>query len=125
MDELVRTNNFSGVVRVEAGGEVFEKAYGLAHRGYKIPNTVDTRFAIASGCKAFTALAVVSLIEQGTLSLDTRAREVLGAKHLMKRLGRPQDLGEQGQAVVVGPLQIVDRDHHGHYQLVPSGRPSS
>ena len=79
LDELVRTNNFSGVVRVEAGGEVFEKAYGLAHRGYKIPNTVDTRFAIASGCKAFTALAVVSLIEQGTLSLDTRARDVLGA----------------------------------------------
>lgn len=79
LDEVARTANFSGVVRVDEDGQVFEKAYGLAHRGYKIPNTVDTRFAIASGCKAFTALAVVSLIEDGTLSADTRVRSILGA----------------------------------------------
>lgn len=77
LDEIARANDFSGVVRVEQDGQVFEKAYGLAHRGYGIANTVDTRFAIASGGKAFTALAVVSLIEDGTLDYDTRAREIL------------------------------------------------
>ena len=41
-------------------------------------NTVDTRFAIASGTKGFTALAVMSLIEDGSLDLDTTARSVLG-----------------------------------------------
>jgi CubicO group peptidase (beta-lactamase class C family) len=53
-------------------------AYGYAHRAYEIPNTVDTRFAIASGSKGLTALTVVALIEQGTLRLDTTARSVLG-----------------------------------------------
>jgi CubicO group peptidase (beta-lactamase class C family) len=55
------------------------KAYGLAHRGYEIPNTVDTRFATASVTKGLTALAVVSLIEEGLLELSTTARSVLGA----------------------------------------------
>ncbi|MDT7788764.1 MAG: hypothetical protein QOF58_7183 [Pseudonocardiales bacterium] len=77
VDEVARAHDFSGVVRVEQDGQVFEKAYGLAHRGYGIANTVDTRFAIASGCKAFTALAVVSLIEEGTLGYDTHVRELL------------------------------------------------
>ena len=44
-----------------------------------MPNTVDTRFGLASGGKGFTALAVVSLIEDGVLSLDTTARSILGA----------------------------------------------
>ncbi|GGU14928.1 serine hydrolase domain-containing protein [Lentzea flava] len=78
LDEVARAAGFSGVVRVEQDGQVFEKAYGLAHRGYGIANTVDTRFAIASGCKGFTALAVVSLIEDGTLSFGTKVRDLLG-----------------------------------------------
>lgn len=78
LDEVAREHDFSGVVRVERDGQVLERAYGLAHRGYGVPNTVDTRFAIASGCKAFTALAVVSLIDDGTLSYDTKVRELLG-----------------------------------------------
>jgi CubicO group peptidase (beta-lactamase class C family) len=53
------------------------KPYGLAHRGFEIPNEVDTRFAIASGTKGLTALAVVSLIEDGLLELSTAARSVL------------------------------------------------
>ncbi len=54
------------------------KAYGLAHRGYEIPNAVDTRFAVASVTKSLTALAVVSLIEAGVLELSTTARSLLG-----------------------------------------------
>ena len=70
---------FSGLVRMENGDDtVLSGAYGLAHRGLQIPITDDTQFAIASGGKGFTALAVVSLIVDGTLSLDTTARSVLG-----------------------------------------------
>jgi CubicO group peptidase (beta-lactamase class C family) len=54
------------------------KAYGLAHRGNAIPNSVDTRFGLASGTKGLTALTVMSLIEEGRLGLDTTARSVLG-----------------------------------------------
>jgi CubicO group peptidase (beta-lactamase class C family) len=79
VDAVAEANGFSGVVRVDRGDEVvLANAYGLAHRGYRIPNTVDTRFAIASGTKGLTALAVASLIEDGSLDLSTTARSVLG-----------------------------------------------
>lgn len=74
IDRLAAETGFSGVVRVDT----FAKAYGLAHRGAGIANTVDTRFGIASGGKGLTALAVLSLIEAGVLSLSTTARSVLG-----------------------------------------------
>ncbi len=71
------THDFSGVVSVDRGGKVeFARAYGLAHRAHQIPNTVDTRFAIASGAKGLTALVVVSLVEQGVLELSSTARPV-------------------------------------------------
>ncbi|MFJ1766164.1 serine hydrolase domain-containing protein [Amycolatopsis sp. NPDC088138] len=70
---------FSGVVLVSRGDETLvAEARGYAHRGYGVENTVDTRFAIASGTKGFTALVVVGLIAEGRLSLGTRARDVLG-----------------------------------------------
>jgi CubicO group peptidase (beta-lactamase class C family) len=50
----------------------------MAHRGWRIPNEVDTRIAVASGSKGFTALAVVSLIVDGVLELSKPARAVLG-----------------------------------------------
>jgi CubicO group peptidase (beta-lactamase class C family) len=75
IDRVAAETGFSGVVRVDT----FAKAYGLAHRGAGIANTVDTQFGIASGGKGLTALAVMSLIESGVLSLDTTARSVLGS----------------------------------------------
>lgn len=76
---LAAEDDFSGVVRVDRGGETeFARAYGFAHRAHEIPNRLDTQFALASGGKGFTALAVVSLIDDGTLDLATTARSVLG-----------------------------------------------
>ena len=72
--------DFSGVVRVDRPGEPpLVRAFGLAHRGYGVPMTPDTRLGIASGSKAFTALAVMSLVEEGLLSLTTTARSLLGS----------------------------------------------
>lgn len=80
IDQLATEHDFSGVVSVDRGGEVeFRRAYGVAHRGYGIPNTVDTLFGMASGSKAFTALAVAGLIERGVLKSTTTARSLLGA----------------------------------------------
>ncbi|MET0560847.1 MAG: serine hydrolase domain-containing protein, partial [Gaiellaceae bacterium] len=79
IDALASESVFSGVVRIDRGDEVVvDKAYGLAQRGYEIPNETDTRFAIASGVKGMTALAVVSLVEDSTLELTTTARSILG-----------------------------------------------
>jgi CubicO group peptidase (beta-lactamase class C family) len=79
VEKLAHDTGFSGVVSVDHAGEVtFAKAYGLAHHSHGIANTIDTRFAIASGTKGLTALTVVSLIEQNVLSLSTTARSILG-----------------------------------------------
>ena len=52
LDAIAAETAFSGVIRVDRGGEIeVARAYGLAHRGYEIPNTLDTRFATASGGK--------------------------------------------------------------------------
>ena len=79
LDAIASETGFSGVVRVDRGDRVeVAKAYGLAHRGYDVPNEADTRFALASGTKGLTALTLVSLVEDGTLQLTTTARSVLG-----------------------------------------------
>jgi CubicO group peptidase (beta-lactamase class C family) len=79
VDALAAETSFSGVVRVDGADRVgVAKAYGLAQRGFAIANTVETRFAIASGTKGLTALTVVSLIEEGRLEMATSARSVLG-----------------------------------------------
>ena len=79
LDALAAETAFSGVVRVDrADGIELAKAYGHAHRGLELTNTVETQFATASGTKGLTALAVVSLIEEGRLELATTARSVLG-----------------------------------------------
>jgi CubicO group peptidase (beta-lactamase class C family) len=79
LDALALETSFSGAVRVDdAEGVRLLKAYGLAHRGHGIPNTVDTRFATASATKGLTALTVASLLEEGLLEEATTARSVLG-----------------------------------------------
>src|SRR5436853_1809589 len=79
LDEAAERTAFSGVVRVDrSGAREIEKAYGLADRAHGIPNTVDTRFMLASVAKGFTALAVMSLVHDGTLQRSTTARSLLG-----------------------------------------------
>ncbi len=79
VDSNAEETGFSGVVRVDVGdGIELAKAYGLANRSYEISNTVDTQFGIASGTKGLTAVAVASLIEDGSLARTTTARSVLG-----------------------------------------------
>jgi CubicO group peptidase (beta-lactamase class C family) len=79
IDAAAQRSGFSGVVRVDRSGEMqFAMAYGFADRAHGIPNTVETIFAIASGTKGFTALVVMSLIEDGSLHLTTTARSILG-----------------------------------------------
>ena len=79
VDDVADTTGFSGVVRVDrAGATELARAYGLADRAHGIPNTVETQFAVASGSKTLTALAVMGLVERGTLELGTTARSLLG-----------------------------------------------
>jgi CubicO group peptidase (beta-lactamase class C family) len=80
VDSLIAESRFSGVVRVDrAGATVLERAAGWAHRAHQVPITMDTRLAVASGSKGFTALVALSLAADGTLPLTTPVRELLGS----------------------------------------------
>ena len=77
--DVVREHGFSGVVRVDRGGEVVHaSAHGLADRAHGLPNTLDTQFGTASVCKGLTALTVVSLVAEGRVALETPVRAVVG-----------------------------------------------
>jgi CubicO group peptidase (beta-lactamase class C family) len=79
LDARASESSFSGVVRVDRGDRVeLATAYGYANRAEELPNELGTRFAIASGTKGLTALAVMALVEDGTLTLGTAARSFLG-----------------------------------------------
>jgi len=79
VEKLADSGDFSGVVRVDrAGRTTFAVAAGMADRRHGVPNELDTRFALASATKGLTALAVMSLVEDGGLELTTTARSLLG-----------------------------------------------
>jgi len=70
MDKLNAEDAFSGAVLLAKNNKViFKKAYGMANKGFSIPNNLETKLNIASCTKMFTAVAVFQLIEQGKLSL--------------------------------------------------------
>src|ERR1700677_894131 len=64
-------DRFAGAVLVaDQGKPIFAQAYGLADREHNIPNTLETRFSIASMNKMFTAVATMQLVQAGKLALD-------------------------------------------------------
>ncbi|GAA4354971.1 hypothetical protein GCM10023185_17340 [Hymenobacter saemangeumensis] len=66
-------NNFAGVVLVTRHDTVLlHRAYGLADSEWEVPNTLDSRFALASISKHFTALAILQLVERGQLRLTDK-----------------------------------------------------
>jgi D-alanyl-D-alanine carboxypeptidase len=76
--ELTKEGKFSGVVLFASNGHVlFEKAYGKRDAKGDAPNTLDTRFNLASVGKMFTSVAVLQQIAAGRLSLDTHVGDVL------------------------------------------------
>jgi len=141
VDRIAADTRFSGVVRVDRGGEIaLAKAYGLAHRALGVANDCDTRFAIASGTKGLTALTVMSLIDDGALGLTTTARSILGGdlpliedavtvEHL---LGHRSGIGdywdeEAGHAVTdyVLDVPVHELATTEQYLRVLGGRPST
>ncbi|MBN1877488.1 MAG: serine hydrolase [Anaerolineae bacterium] len=70
--------DFSGVFSIRRDMVVqFEQAYGYANYGEKTPNRCDTKMGIASGTKLFTALAILTLVEEQALSLDQCLGDIL------------------------------------------------
>lgn len=104
LEQDAQAHGFSGAVRLQRHGEtVVEFAAGLGDRANERVNNLGSRFAIASGTKAFTALTVMSLIESGAFTLDTTVRSVV-----------PGDLPHVDEAVTIDHL-LTHRSGVGDY----------
>jgi len=78
IETLAEAEDFSGVVTVSRSDErIVEIARGFADRPNGRPNTLGTRFGLASATKGLTALTVASLIESGELRGETTLRSLL------------------------------------------------
>ncbi len=78
--DTARRANFTGVVSLSESGNglpLFARASRWANRADRLRNRCDTRFATASACKVFTAVAALQLVESGKLSLDTPVTELI------------------------------------------------
>jgi CubicO group peptidase (beta-lactamase class C family) len=67
----------AAVAVIDHGRLVFIRTYGLANLETKTRVTERTNFRLASLTKAFTAMAVMLLIRDGRLTLDTRVADII------------------------------------------------
>ena len=70
---------------------VYAKGYGWADRDRKLPARADSLFRIASISKPITAVAVMKLIEDGKLSLDTKAFDLLKLEPFFEKGAKPDE----------------------------------
>jgi len=80
---------------------VYAKGYGWADCERKLAARPDSLFRIASISKPFTAVAVMKLIEDGKLSLDARAFDLLKLEPVFEKDARPDS---RLQAITVRQL---------------------
>ena len=78
MEALEKYENFHGSVLVAKEGEILlNRGYGYADFAQNIENKSQTRFAIGSVTKQFTATAILRLIQDGRLDLEDKVSEHL------------------------------------------------
>lgn len=71
MNSYSENLDFNGAVLIaEKGNVIYKNAFGYANRELAVPNSIDTKFRIASMSKAFTAFVIMELVEEGKISLD-------------------------------------------------------
>jgi CubicO group peptidase (beta-lactamase class C family) len=71
LSKLAEEKNFSGgLLIVKDGKKIFSKGYGWADKEKQMPFTTGTLASIGSITKAFTATAIMKLVEQNKLSLN-------------------------------------------------------
>jgi D-alanyl-D-alanine carboxypeptidase len=68
----------TGVAVIRNGRVLHRAAFGMEDPFQSVPATVDTRFRIASVSKMFTAVAIMQLVDEGSISLDKSFTTQLG-----------------------------------------------
>ncbi|MCR8561324.1 beta-lactamase family protein [Mucilaginibacter sp. BJC16-A38] len=71
IDSFVSKHNFNGTVLIEQkSASTYHKSYGLANMEFKVANTNDMRYKVASITKMFTSTLIMQLVEKGLIDLE-------------------------------------------------------
>ena len=74
---IAKEKKFSGVIGIEEDKKIiYQYIKGMESRELGIPITRNTLFAVASGTKFLTALAIGKLIDQKKLDLNMKAKDI-------------------------------------------------
>lgn len=72
ISSLLEQTDFKGCFLASSSeGILFCNSFGLANAELNVPNTVNTKFRIGSLTKQFTAVAILQLVQQGQISLES------------------------------------------------------
>jgi len=104
----VEAGDVPGVVAAVTapGGTVYEGAFGVRKLGDDAPMTIDTVGLIASMTKAITTTAVMQLVEQGKLDLDSPASRWLPELGQVQVLDGFDDAGNPKLRPPVRPITL-------------------
>lgn len=73
-----REHNFNGTILVQhKNKQIYRQSFGVADRAFNAPVRNDTKFKIASITKAFTAVLILQLYEQGKVDLHATIKSYL------------------------------------------------
>lgn len=71
INSYVTKNGFDGTILVQQDSAIiYQESFGIADRRFNIPITRETIYNIASITKAFTAVLILQLVEEGKLELN-------------------------------------------------------
>jgi CubicO group peptidase (beta-lactamase class C family) len=78
VESHVKAHNFNGTILIQNKSKiVYERSFGLANRQFKVPNTPETKYKVASITKACTAVLILQLYERGRIDLTKTIKTYL------------------------------------------------
>ncbi|RJX27186.1 MAG: class C beta-lactamase-related serine hydrolase [Acholeplasma sp.] len=81
LTKMANEKKFSGLIQIEENNTlVYQYIQGFENREKHIPITKNTLFAIASGTKFLTALAIGKLIDEKKFTLDSKVKDLYDLK---------------------------------------------
>jgi CubicO group peptidase (beta-lactamase class C family) len=97
----------AAVAVIQHGRLAFIRTYGLADLETKTPVTERTNFRLASLTKPFTAMAVMLLVRDGRLTLDTRVADIV------------RDFPAYGREIRIGHLLTHTSGLRAYEEFIP------